>query len=391
MTKQKLLTLLEQNRGRNISGEFIAGEIGVSRAAIWKAVKELEKDGHKIAAATRSGYRLEEHSDVLSAAGILACFPDSALRGFAPEPPRGGAMPPLDPQQETAHCAVSENLHIYPSTDSTNILAKQAAIAGAEHFTVIMADEQTAGKGRYGKSFASPAGCGIYMSFVLRPPEIRLEMPTLVTAFAAVAVCEAIEAVCEKSPKIKWVNDIFLNNRKICGISNEAGTDFESGEISWIVTGIGVNFREPPGGFPDEIKGIAGAIFADECPQISRNRLAAEIITRMQGLNVRNFPAESPSVSHLPPREEYLGVGISNTPPDFLEKYRARLMYLGEKITIHEAGGAGEPYEATALNIDNIGRLIVRTNTGEELALSSGEVSVRGLNSERPLESEQGA
>ncbi|MCL1845992.1 MAG: biotin--[acetyl-CoA-carboxylase] ligase [Defluviitaleaceae bacterium] len=325
-TKSHLLALLEKNRGQNISGEFIAREIGVSRAAVWKAVKELEKDGYKIAAATKKGYRLEEDNDILSAQGITAHLNFKA-------PPE---------------------ISIHAEAESTNILAKQAAVSGAEHFTIILAERQTAGKGRRGKSFFSPPGCGIYMSFVLRPPMIWLDVPTLITVFAAVAVCEAIETVCGKHAKIKWVNDIFLGGKKICGISNEAGTDFQSGEVSWIVTGIGVNFRAPEGGFPEEIRQIAGAVYdnPDETPPVTRNCLAAEIIKNMSRISgSKSF--------------------------DFLEKYRSLQMLLGEKITIHGTA-TPEITTATALDIDACGQLVVQTESGEIISLSSGEVSVRG-------------
>ena len=348
-TKNRLLALLEESRG-HISGEFIAGELKVSRTAVWKAVNELRKDGYKITATTRNGYRFAANNDILSEVGIRACLRKGEVLGseapvaWASSPTLGGRPAPLTPPFR---------VHFYDETESTNVLAKQAAIAGAGHFYIILADHQTGGRGRYGKKFFSPPGCGIYMSFVLRPTEVWLkETPTLVTPFAAVAVCEAIETVCGKKPKIKWVNDIFLDGKKICGISNEAGTDFVSGEISWIVTGIGVNFRTPEGGFPDEICEIAGAIFGKKRAGVTRNRLAAEIIKNMSKLQ---------------------------DPVDFLEKYRARMMFLGEKIKIHNTANAYEFTTATALDIDDTGRLVVQRENGEIFSLSSGEVSVRSI------------
>ena len=341
-TKEKLLALLECCRGKCVSGEFIARQLGVSRTAVWKAVKSLEKDGYKITAATKTGYRLSDENDILSAQGIEAFLHENA------------------------------KILTYPSLDSTNIAAKQLAVAGEKHGTVVIADHQTAGRGRFGRSFFSPPGHGIYMSFILRPSEIWLTVPTLVTAFAAVAVCEAIESAAQKSPQIKWVNDVFLDGKKICGISNEAITDYESGGLQWIVTGIGVNFTTPKSGVPEELAQIVGSVFSDDMsddidsddidsknPPITRNHLAAEIINRMAALDTDKKNCDEQSL---------------------LAKYKSRLMMLGEKITVTGSAGAPSTYEATALDIDETGRLLIQNNNGEILAISSGEVSVRRVN-----------
>jgi BirA family biotin operon repressor/biotin-[acetyl-CoA-carboxylase] ligase len=314
-----LLALLETHRGQNISGEFIAAQLNISRAAVWKAVKELEKDGYFITAATKRGYCLSQKNDILSAEGIAAFLHEK-------------------------HTIIVEL-----SLESTNITAKQMAVLGAAHGTVVIADHQTAGHGRHGRSFFSPKGCGIYMSFVLRPSQIFIphENLSLITAYAAVAVCDAIEEICGKSPKIKWVNDIFLDGKKICGISTEAVTDFQSGEISWIVAGIGVNYTMPSS-VPDEFAEIIGAIHSEKLPENAapRNHLAAAIIRNMDSFM-----------------------------PNFLDIYRKKLLYLGEKVIVT---GGHEPFTATALYVDGSGRLIVRDESGETIVLTSGEVSVKG-------------
>ncbi|MCL2199245.1 MAG: biotin--[acetyl-CoA-carboxylase] ligase [Defluviitaleaceae bacterium] len=324
-TKNKLLALLESNRGNSISGEHIGGLLGISRTAVWKAANELKKDGHKITAATNKGYRLSVENDILSKEGITAFLPPK-LHGW--------------------------QISVYPSLDSTNILAKKMAAEGAAHGTVIITDHQTAGNGRYGRSFFSPAGCAIYMSMIIKPSSIWPKIPTLITAFTAVAVCEAIEKTCSVQPKIKWVNDLFLNGKKICGISTEAVTSLESGEIEWIVVGIGVNFSPPAEEIPAELKSIIGTVF--EKPTTTRNHLTSEIITRMSNLDTNGDEKE------------------------LLQNYRSRLMLLGKKITV---AAAGHSYEATAIDIDDTGRLIVKTNDGKTQALSSGEVSVRLISS----------
>ncbi|MCL1863241.1 MAG: biotin--[acetyl-CoA-carboxylase] ligase [Defluviitaleaceae bacterium] len=321
-TKQKLLSFLESNRGQNVSGEQIAGLLNISRTAVWKAINELKKDGYKINATTNKGYCLSTENDILSQEGIIAFLPPE-LHG--------------------------REIAVYPSLDSTNILAKKMATEGASHGTVIIADHQTAGSGRYGRDFFSPAGCAIYMSIIFKHLPIPSKTPTLITAFAAVAVCEAIEKTCGVSPQIKWVNDLFLNGKKTCGISTEAITSLESGEIEWIVVGIGINVFPPAEEIPDELKNIMGTIFSQK-PTITRNHLASEIITRM------TCPHDNICEKEL------------------LQNYRNRLMLLGKKITV---SAAGKTYNATALDIDDVGRLIIRDDYGSTRELSSGEVSVK--------------
>jgi len=310
-TKDQILALLETRRGSYISGQAIAAQLNISRNAVWKAIKTLQQEGHSITAGTNKGYSLCEHSDALSASAMQALAPQATFR-------------------------------IYPSVESTNKTAKELALAGAEHGTVIVANKQTAGRGRYDRGFCSPAG-QVYFSIVLHPQALWLNTPTLITSFAAVAVCEAIEMLCNKRPQIKWVNDVFLGKKKICGILTEAVTDFESGQIGWIVVGIGVNFTAE---FPQALQEIATSIFAGEAPVTTRNCLIAEIVNRM--LVFRDETA-------------------------LLREYKQRLMMLGRQVQVR---GAGEPYTAIALDIDAAARLIVRTETGEVQVLSSGEVSI---------------
>ncbi|MCL2053070.1 MAG: biotin--[acetyl-CoA-carboxylase] ligase [Oscillospiraceae bacterium] len=321
-TKASVLELLENKRGESISGEYIAECLKVSRSAVWKAVKELERDGYKINAGTNKGYCLCPDNDILSVQGMLPFLSGKGM---------------------------SAKISVHPCLESTNITAKELATAGAESGTVVIADSQTAGRGRYERSFFSPPGCSIYMSFILRPAQV--ELPTLVTSYAAVSVCEAIEAATGKTPKIKWVNDVFLDGKKICGILTEAITDFESGNMPWIVVGIGVNFKYPEGGFPEEIKNSAGAVFSEK-PAITRNQLAAEITNRML-----NFEARAEN-------------------KELLCEYKRRLMMLGKRVFVT---GLKESFEATAEDIDDTGALIVKKDNGETLSLSSGEISLKML------------
>jgi len=262
----------------------------------------------------------------------------------------------------------SEDIHIYDSLESTNTTAKEMALSGAGHGTVIIAESQTAGKGRYGRSFFSPPGHGIYVSFLLRQvPQQLCDVPTRVTAFAAVSVCEAIEAVTGLAPQIKWVNDVLLNGKKICGILTElvASTEAvnidailsdseESSEVSSalqqpVIVGIGVNFSTPQTEFPESIRDSAGSLFMGGKPTITRNRLVAEIINRMLAI------------------KEQFDISVT------FNEYKKRLMVLDKKIVVT---GFDESYEAIAIDIDDTGRLIVKKESGEVLALFSGEISI---------------
>ena len=325
-TKKYVLELLESKRGQSISGEHIAEQLNVTRNAVWKAVKELEKDGYKIKAVPKKGYCLREDNDILSVQGMLPFLFDERISG---------------------------RINIHASLESTNKTAKESAISGAEHGTIIIADYQTAGKGRYGRSFFSPPGHGIYMSFCLRPAQQRwITAPTLVTSHAAVSVCEAVETTTGKMPKIKWVNDIFLDGKKICGILTEAVTDFESGNLQWIVVGVGINFITPETGYPEDIRHTAGSVFSENKPTVTRNQLAAEIVNRM--LMFENQCADT-----------------------MLIRYKKRLMMLGKKVVINGLSGH---FDATIIDIDDIGRLIVKKDDGEILSLNSGEVSLSKAN-----------
>ena len=322
-TKHRILELLEQNRGDSISGERLAGILNVSRNAVWKAVKELEKEGYSIEAVTNKGYRLSEQNDIVSIQGI---------------------KPFLSPQSKL----YAENIKIYKILESTNKTAKEMAVAGAEHGTVIIADSQTKGRGRYSRSYFSPSG-GLYMSIILRPEVLNFENPTSVTAFAAVAVCEAIESISEKTPKIKWVNDILIDGKKVCGILTEAVTDFESGSLDWIVLGIGINVYIKTEDFPDDLQTSATSIFPNEKMFGVRNKLSAEIINRILGYDIT-------------PREA-----------EIFRKYKNRLAMLGNQVTVIQNKNE---YKAAVIDIDAAGHLVVKNENGEIITVSSGEIRV---------------
>ena len=197
-TKEQLLRLLEDNRERHVSGAAMAKAIGVSRNAVWKAVKALRAEGYAIDAVTNRGYALSQENDLLSPQGIERFLPDS--HAFA--------------------------VTVRKRVDSTNAEARRRALEGAAEGTVVVAEEQTAGKGRPGKTFFSPAATGLYLSIVLRPT-LAADRGQFITCAAAVACAQAIEQVTGAESLIKWVNDIYCDGRKVAGILTEGVVDME--------------------------------------------------------------------------------------------------------------------------------------------------------------------
>lgn len=322
-SKSKVLHLLEQHRGQYLSGEELAKTLEISRSGVWKAVKELQKEGYAIAAGTNKGYCLASDSDLLSSEGILAYWPDGK----------------------------AELLHVHKQLDSTNSEAKRMAVSGALHGTVILAEEQSGGRGRLGRSFYSPPGSGIYMSVILHP-QVSAAQSILVTTGACVAICRAIEAVTGLTCAIKWVNDIYCRQRKVCGILTEAVTNFETGTIESIVLGIGINFKRRDEDFPEDILGKAGALYQTETGGITRNRLVAAVLQELQAL------------------DEMLQTG------SFMEEYRQRSLVLGKTVQVLSRGGSRT---AQVLEIDDTGALVVRYEDGSDGVVNTGEVSIRGL------------
>ena len=231
-------------------------------------------------------------------------------------------------------------------TTSTNDDIKAAARDEEPEGLVIIADRQTAGRGRMRREFFSPDATGLYMSVLLRP-HLKAPDAVFITAAAAVAVSEAIDQISGRNARIKWVNDVFLDEKKVCGILTE-GSVGADGQLEYAALGIGVNIAPPPNGFPEALQGIVGTVFERDAPPNARSRLAAEILSRFY---------------HYRTLERYA----------FLPGYRARSLIIGNSVMVTLGN---EVFPARALSIDDECRLIVETARGT-LALCAGEVSVR--------------
>ncbi|MDO4960439.1 MAG: biotin--[acetyl-CoA-carboxylase] ligase, partial [Eubacteriales bacterium] len=250
--KDKLLDILTRSDGDFISGNALAESLSVTRAAVWKAVNALRADGFEIDGTTNKGYRLSGSSGQFNAHSISAML--------------------------TPEASAFYNIECVDVIDSTNTAVKARAAAEPGEGLIIIARQQTAGRGRMGRRFHSPMGTGVYMSILLRP-KMPASDAVHITAAAAVAAAEAIEEVCPAigpgGVQIKWVNDLFLDDKKICGILTEAGISVENTYLEYAVLGLGFNIRTPEGGWPEEIKDTAGSLDSYLDPVITNCSVAS--------------------------------------------------------------------------------------------------------------------
>ena len=326
--KQQTAEILENSGTEYVSGSFIAEKLGITRAAVWKCIKQLETEGYEIES-TKKGYRLGNKSDALSRSLILKYLGEEASY---------------------------YNIEVFDVIDSTNTYLKKKAPeylaqAGDPKTTpwyAVIADRQDLGRGRMGRSFCSPAGSGIYLSVLFKPQLLAQQAVSMTTA-AAVAACRAIEECTDSKPQIKWVNDIYIDGKKTCGILTEASVDLEGGGFDWAVIGIGFNVYMPEGGFPEEIKDIAGAI-ASERERDLRSRIAATFLSQLHAI-CKDLKASG-----------------------FSKEYKERCFLIGKDINVIRDG---KLIPATAYDLDDELHLLVRYENGTTEALNSGEVSVR--------------
>ena len=288
---QGLAEVLQVLRGAAdaISGEYLAAQLGLSRAAVWKRVHRLKARGYVIEGSPRRGYRLLAVPDKL--------LPEEVLQGLKTR-------------------LFTGPVHHFETLDSTNDLAKELAAQGAPEGTVVVAEAQTGGRGRLGREWNSPPGVGLYVSLVLRPMLPPMELPQI-TLTTAVAVVRAVRRVAAVAPGIKWPNDLLLNGKKLGGILTEMET--ESDRIRHVVVGLGLNVNNP--GFPPELAATATSLTLTAGGTFSRVNLLPRLAGRIRGV-VR--PVSQPGVSGNPGRVEVLhrdvgevGHGASGTPGDF--------------------------------------------------------------------------
>jgi len=329
--KSEILRALREADGDFVTGQALCYRTGKTRQAVWKNITQLKEYGFDIAASANQGYRLVSSPDLLYSADIESRIKKGSL----------------------CHKVESHNI-----INSTNTRAKQLAELGAEEGTLVVAEEQTAGKGRRGRGWNSGPGTSVYMSIVLRPQTDPAAVPGI-TLVSALATVKAIRHCCNVEPLIKWPNDIVLGGKKICGILTEMSS--EPGYINYVVTGIGINVNNQS--FAEEIKEKATSIFLGTGQKQDRAGLAA-CTAEYFGEYYKEF------------------IKAGNLVP-FIEEYNSVFASMDKEVKIlhgmEEDANEEKTETGIARGINKDGALIVETSQGTTEYVVSGEVSARGL------------
>lgn len=333
----QILDTLKEHFGQYVSGEALSERLGVSRTAIWKAVGELRSGGYAITASTKKGYCLAQRSDVLSMAEF---------------------------QHIDQNRRIGRRLEFFNTIDSTNTKAKELAMEGCEDGTVVLADAQTAGRGRLGRSWASATGKGIWMSVVLRP-SIPPEEVRLMTLAASAAVVEALERAVGVCAGIKWPNDILLDGKKVCGILTEMNSEMD--RVNYLVLGIGINVSHEQEDFPEELQETATSLLLHSRKHVPGDEKAGSHGTLLRSDIVRAL---------LESLEERYGDILEKRSSEILRIWKSYSVTLGRDVSIltKDSGFTGR-----AVDITGDGKLVLALPDGSVREVQSGEVSVRGL------------
>lgn len=321
--KQKILALLKSTQGY-ISGQELCERFGVSRTAVWKAIKQLQTEGYQIEAVNNKGYHLVGSADVMTKEEIL----DKLNTKW-----------------------IGRELICYKETGSTNNDIKRAAEDGAGEGLVIVADTQNGGRGRRGRVWQSPPGTSIAVSLLLRP-DIRPENASMLTLVSALAVARTMNEILPGACSIKWPNDVLLHNKKVCGILTEMAAEPET--IHYVVPGIGINVNQEE--FPEDIRDIATSILIETGKKYDRSAFVAKFLAHFE--------------------EEY---GIFMETQDLsglIEEYNSILANKDKEVRVLDPKGE---FSGIARGIDMRGQLQVELETGEITSVYAGEVSVRGI------------
>ncbi|MDI9482902.1 MAG: biotin--[acetyl-CoA-carboxylase] ligase [Bacillota bacterium] len=323
-TKETLLKILVNNKGRFISGETLSEKLKISRSAVWKHIAELRKEGYVISAVSRRGYKMGVYQDVFNRCAIASQLNSTVL---------------------------GSNLIFCDEIDSTNNELKRLAANGAAEGTVVVAETQLSGRGRRGRAWNSKPNLGIYMSVLLKP-DIAPENVQVITLAASSAVCNAIMPFIDIKPGIKWPNDILIENRKVCGILTEMTAEPE--KIHSVVVGIGINVNHEEDDFCGELKNTAASLRCFSKSDISRSMLTARVLEEFEKL--------------------YLDFIKNKSTDRFLNIWRSFSVTIGYDIIIYQGD---KTIKAKALDVMDNGCLLVQTQDGGRQLISSGEVSVQ--------------
>lgn len=340
-TKDIILQMLKESGSTVLSGEKIAKACNISRAGVWKAVTSLRENGYVIEGTTNGGYILKTEGDIFSKELLTSYFTENF------------------PSFKDSY------IECYKEIDSTNTQARRLLTEAGTlrdengeltesgkkyHKSFIVAEKQTAGRGRLGRTFVSPARSGIYLT-IIYAPKGGITDPSRLTAFAAVAVCMAVEKLSGVKPKIKWINDVFVNGKKISGILTEGFANFETGKIDAAYVGIGINIKDNPAVFTGDVAKIAGSITSSsDAPK--RYQIASEIAGQFLSL-------------------------MEKEKTKIIDEYKKRSFLIGQTVEVHPVIGDDlKNYKAKAVDIDDDAGLVVELSDGTTKTLRSGEVTL---------------
>lgn len=320
---EKILQILNEQPDRFISGEWISRHLKCSRTAIWKHIQELRDHGYEFDAAPRMGYRLKRKPSRLEIPVIV-----NNLRTRV----------------------MGQSLHYYEKVDSTQAIAHNLIAAGAKEGTVVIAEQQTAGRGRMGRNWFSPAGKGIWLSLILTP-QIPLQLCPQLTLLASVALCRTISSMLHVNIGIKWPNDLLIQGRKVSGILLESSAEDE--RLRYVIAGIGISVNLSKEDFPEELQGIATSLMIESGSEVNREQLIAAFLKEFEELYDL---VESQGFAPIRSIWEALSVSL-NCP-----------------IRVHTAKGW---VTGIAQSIDELGALVIRQDNGQEVKIYSGDIELR--------------
>ena len=320
--REKVLGYL-RSQSDYVSGEEISKSLGVTRASVWKIINKLKDEGYEIESSTKKGYKLIETPNVITREEVLNIITTKSL---------------------------GRDIRYFKEIDSTNEEVKRIARAGEVEGVTVIADKQTAGKGRLGRSWDSPSGNSIFMSILLRP-QIRPDKASQITLMAGLAMCEAICLVTGLDAKIKWPNDIVVSGKKVCGILTEMSAEMDG--INYIVVGIGVNVNNTD--FPGNLS-YATSLKLEGQKEYQRREIIKVFLEKFEPYYM--------AYKEVPTLEMIIPI------------YKRYCITLADKVKIIDSI---KEYVATPLDINVDGSLVVKTEDGEINTILSGEVSVRGI------------
>ncbi|KPU42729.1 bifunctional ligase/repressor BirA [Oxobacter pfennigii] len=320
--KEKILEIIKESMDF-VSGEEISKSLGVSRAAIWKHMKALKEEGYIIEAVSKKGYKLLKSPDLLTPKEVL-------------------------PLINTRF--IGREIIYFDVTDSTNNVARQYAMEGFSEGLVVIAEEQTKGKGRLGRPWETKSRQSIAFSVVLRP-FIKPQDAPGITIVLGTAVCRALRNITSLKAGIKWPNDVIINGKKVCGILTEMSSEADA--VNYIIAGVGINVNTSD--FPEELKNIATSLKIEGKKEYERRVLLAEVLYQLESL-YKDFKEQ----------------GLKN----ILEEFKSYSVTLNKRVKAASIKGT---IEGLACDITGEGLLVIRLDNGEERKIVSGDVSVRGL------------